>query len=371
MRNSTKGCKAFLACRNNKCVDAYIGSRCEKSDDCYSYNPFRGGVRCVEKRCVKPRFVGFGCSHNDHCWSGRCEGGRCAGQVPGGLCDPAKLVTCEKEFYCSTESGKCEPQKLEFMDCNDYKESRLPDWDVPEGSNYHVMCLGGLKCSGPVGRKKCISWRQGGKGASCNYERDRSAACRFGLSCNSRTNVCEDYYADYPDYPCINSPRNCSYIKEESCICQGRGQATCLVTLGFNKCNSAVAANAYRDCMAQYNCAFEPDILLAWELNVLDRETCTGRYCSNIVQQTSCCAMDGFGDLKYSAANIGPLSCGSNPGLAIFLVLLFMCIGFVLVVGIIVIIIAGVFIYLKKKNSYVNLTDSYNNDNFQNIDGNN
>jgi hypothetical protein len=93
---------------------------------------------------------------------------------------------------------KCKPQLSASEQCNDYEEAKLPDNEVREGSNFFVMCKGGLKCSGPIGNKKCVGWRNGDIGQPCNYAQDGDSTCRYGLNCHRTKNVCEDYYEENP-----------------------------------------------------------------------------------------------------------------------------------------------------------------------------
>ncbi len=57
--NSTKTCKAFLACRGGVCKKAHIGAACKVDTDCYAFNPLYGGTRCVQEKCIKPRYFVF------------------------------------------------------------------------------------------------------------------------------------------------------------------------------------------------------------------------------------------------------------------------------------------------------------------------
>jgi hypothetical protein len=82
---------------------------------------------------------------------------------------------------------------------------------------------------------------------------------------------------------------------------------------------------------------------------LIDKETWIGKYCSDLVLKTTCCTMEKYLELSYSPANFGPLSCYGNPGLAVFLVLLFLTIGVTMVVGVIIIVSLSVFIIIKRR----------------------
>jgi len=336
-----------LACRNNRCVSAGIGSSCETDTDCFSSNPQFGGTRCVNKRCIKPRYNGFGCSDNKHCYGDKCSGGVCSGIPYGQSCDPSKL-SCEYGLYCSSDSLKCEFQRNEGDYCGDYFNSDKPENLLNEGSNFMIICKGGLKCSGEKFRKYCIRWRAGMEGSPCNRDRDGSTGCRFGLTCGENSWVCGNYIDMYPTYPCIGSTKNCTFSDEEDCICEN-GKGTCKRTSSMFKCNYIEVANQYRDCVEKNNCPFERNLLLTWELSALDSDTCIGRNCAGNIIQSMCCGFAEYSNIKYSGAQIGTLNCGNNLGPIIVIVLLFIFFGFVAIIAIFIIIAVALFFIMRKK----------------------
>jgi hypothetical protein len=92
-----------LACRDGVCKKAHVGATCKVDTDCFAYNPLYGGTRCVENKCIKPRYNGYGCSNPRHCWSNECNFGRCSGLPYGAACDPTKLVSCVSFLpYCNS-----------------------------------------------------------------------------------------------------------------------------------------------------------------------------------------------------------------------------------------------------------------------------
>lgn len=71
---SSQRCKAFLACTRREgkyvCVNGHVGAYCQANEDCYgyatsSYPTRRGYVRCVNERCIIPRYNGYPCDHDD------------------------------------------------------------------------------------------------------------------------------------------------------------------------------------------------------------------------------------------------------------------------------------------------------------------
>jgi hypothetical protein len=86
------------------------------------------------------------------------------------------------------------------------------------------------------------------------------------------------------------------------------------------------------------------------ELNILDQETCIGKYCANEILQTLCCAFEGYSKLKYSPANLPPYCSTGNPGLAVFLVLFFLCLG-AIALGVVFIVVGGVIYFIIKRKT--------------------
>jgi len=242
--NSTLNCKTFLGCRNGKCVKAYMGTECKEDADCYASDIRWGGTRCVFNKCIKPRYNGLGCQTDRHCFSESCVGGRCSGNAAGFLCDPNK-ISCEQGYYCSLTTKTCQKQ-LELGDyCSDYATTNY------HGSNWNIICKGGLKCSGPPENEYCISYKTGLRGTPCNAQMDGDDSCKFGLRCSNRRRICVDMGEDVISWPCNGSPINCTYEKEELCICSRPGVGTCqrVFELYSPKCNFDAVANRYRDCI--------------------------------------------------------------------------------------------------------------------------
>jgi hypothetical protein len=167
-------------------------------------------------------------------------------------------------------------------------------------------------------------------------------------------------------YVCKGAQTNCSIVDEEVCICFGR-EPSCLRISDFGECGFIESANEFRKCIADNNCAYERDLFRSWELNVLDRNTCIGRYCGDIVLRTVCCAVKDYVAIKYSDANIGPLNCYSdNTGLNVVLALLFIFIGAVIVVGVVAIVFVVVYLIIKRRKQQEYFTYE-NQDEFQTL----
>jgi len=351
-------CKAFLACRNGKCVKAYMGTECEKDEDCYASDIRFGGTRCVNKRCIKPRYSGGSCSDDKHCFGGECRGGVCTGNGEGALCEPTK-ISCAAGLYCSATTRTCQKQ-LQIGDyCSDYAT------DASHGSNWNVICRGGLKCSGPPQNEYCIRWKQGLKGTPCNAQFDGDDSCQFGLVCSGRRRICIDIQDDWPTWPCDGSPKNCTYQGEELCICTrpGVGQCQRVFELYSPKCNFDSIAQRYRDCISRNNCPFESG-LTSMEINSLDPDTCAGKFCSNDLLGAICCGFQNYANDRFSPANMPPYCSNSNPALAVFLVLFFLCLGSIVLIVILVIVAAlGFYFYKMRKGAGAGDNAIYANNN--------
>jgi len=338
-------CKSFLACRNGKCTKAYMGAECNQDDDCYANDIRFGGTRCVDKKCIKPRYNGMGCREDRHCFGGNCRGGVCSGNDENALCDPEK-ISCNQGLYCSKTTRTCQKQ-LGIADyCSDYATSNS------HGSNWNVICKGGLKCSGPTDNEYCVQWKVGLKGTPCNAQFDGDDTCQFGLVCSNRRRICIDLQDDWPEWPCNGSPKNCTYQGEELCICSTRpgvGECKRVYELYTPRCNFDAVANRFRDCVTRNNCPHENNILNAMEINVLDPETCVGKYCGNDLLSTVCCGFANYVNDKFSPANMPPYCSNSNPALAVFLVLFFLCLGSIILMVILAIVGALGFYFYKMK----------------------
>jgi len=75
-----------------------------------------------------------------------------------------------------------------------------------------------------------------------------------------------------------------------------------------------------------------------------------GRFCSSEVLNSVCCGYSGYTQFAYTPANMPPF-CGSNPGLAIFLVLFFLCVGSIFMV-IVFAIVGGLSFYFLRKRAH-------------------
>jgi len=319
-----------------------MGTDCKEDADCFGST--MAGTRCVNNVCIKPRYNGLGCSNDRHCYSGQCSGGRCSGMALGFMCDPDK-VSCNQGLYCSATTSTCTPQLGLGDYCSDYKTTNY------HGSNWNVICKGGLKCSGPPQNEYCISYKTGLKGTPCNAQMDGDDSCKFGLTCSRRRRICVDMGEDIISWRCNGSPVNCTYENEEMCICSRPGVGACqkVFELYSPKCNFDAAANKYRDCIAENNCAFEPSTVGGMEINVLDRETCIGKFCGGEVLSAVCCGYQGFVAFRYSPANMPPYCSNSNPALAVFLVLFFLCLGSIALIAIIAVVAALAYYFIKVK----------------------
>lgn len=64
---SLRRCKAFLQCHEYTytCQPGHVGASCELDSDCFLNEGTEEGIRCVQGRCIKPKYSGFGCEYNE------------------------------------------------------------------------------------------------------------------------------------------------------------------------------------------------------------------------------------------------------------------------------------------------------------------
>jgi len=221
---------------------------------------------------------------------------------------------------------KCERQLGEGDYCTYFGENNDDESKIEQGSNFMVICKGGLKCMGPYQRKACFQYRNGDVGTPCSWERDRSQACKFGLVCGF-DGKCGNYLEMYPSYQCNGSPKNCTFAGDEGCICDGALKSVCKKTSDATQCGFNKVATDYRNCLARFNCAYEKNFLNSWTLDIFDRDSCMGKNCGNLARNLMCCAFDKYNTERYSYYQIGPLGCNVS-GILITLLIVFLLIVF-------------------------------------------
>jgi len=271
----------------------------------------------------------------------------CAGKLFGDSCDPKMLVQCNQGLYCDVFTNKCERQLGEGDFCSYFGENNDDESRIAQGSNFMVVCKGGLKCMGPYQRKACFKYRAGDVGYPCNWDRDRNQACKFGLVCGF-DGKCGNYFDVYPSYQCNGAKRNCTFAGDEGCICDSSpNSATCKKTTDVTQCGFNRVANEYRDCLSRNNCAYEKNFLLSWTLDVFDGDSCMGKNCGGLSRTLMCCAFEKYNTERYSYYQIGPLGCNIS-GILITLLIVFLFIVFVSIA--IIVILGGVIGFLLWKN---------------------
>lgn len=292
----------------------------------------------------KKRYNGFSCQINDHCYSQFCDRGTCSGAQIGENCDPAQLVTCDRGLFCSNTLKTCVRQKKLNEPCYDYFPQ--PWWQIPEGSNFMVICEAGTFCTTTqqnisLSTCKPIYYRKDGESCSVNMD------CYFGYRCfNSK---CERWPQN--DIPC--SPRNCSSRNYEQCVCDG-SNSVCRATANSN-CDYIKAVGDWTDCWRKFNCHWERNVLNALLTEIFQPETCMGKNCGWIPRSNLCCRYRDFDYTSYSDSNSRPIGCGSTSALNVVLVVLIL-----LVVSIIVVVATVLGIYLwqrRRQQSFEKLPD--------------
>ena len=202
-------CKVFNVCKNNKCKEAKIGDECEKDVDCYLSRGTEQSITCIKNKCSKRRYNGESCDVNEQvnknliemfklfflkCFSGICIGNFCKGKGKGEICDSTKLVECDSGLFCSKITNACIPQLEENEDCHDHVDNSIKDpRQLPEGSNFMIMCKGGFMCMGDTKQRKCRPFRGGSIGSYCDFSMNRHYECEFGLQCDKISKKCIDH----------------------------------------------------------------------------------------------------------------------------------------------------------------------------------
>jgi len=337
-------CKWFYLCKQNKCVSASIGSSCVVKEDCFGQA--EESLRCVNNKCVKPKYPSFQCSDSQECWTGTCINGICSGRPLAAACSPRNMAECDKGLYCSTRTSTCVPQLNTLDFCTDY----VWEADIPQGANYNVMCPGGNVCLGPNATQVCRPYKIGTIGTGCNALRDGNDACEFGLFCNPSKGICEVPNLKYPTFGCQGS-RNCSFVAGESCLCEDGSTTvgTCRTRTDRVKCDLDGIMNEYRQCMTDFNCAYEKNFLFSFFTDALDGKTCLGKNCANIAKKYMCCALPSYNNVKWSQASSDVLNCGGSSGsngvVIAFFILFFLCCG----VGALIGIGIGIYFFIKNR----------------------
>lgn len=63
-----KKCKIFTVCNQTEsiCRKGSIGDYCLTNSDCFLSGGTVEGIRCVQNKCIRPRYNGFVCSTNEN-----------------------------------------------------------------------------------------------------------------------------------------------------------------------------------------------------------------------------------------------------------------------------------------------------------------
>jgi hypothetical protein len=320
-------CKTFSVCNQTDgfCRSAAIGDYCQVSTDCFLSGGTEEGVRCVQNKCTKPRYSGYACTVNQHCFSNQCSRGRCVGRNFNDPCNPTNVVECDQNLFCSFSTKKCQRQLVLNETCGIHLENaEIDPRSVPDGSNFNILCKGGMMCMGEKDNKKCLWYRNGDVDTPCNFQRDRHNGCKFGLQCNSQTNKC--YVHGGSTTPCPGETRGCS--TNERCVCSGNnGAGKCTYTSGSNdECQFHQTAQKWLQCSIDYNCPLDSkNYFNRWLVDVFSPETCMGKNCGGIPKQYLCCALKnqaGNKDSEYQIGQIQNFCVSDSPLWIIFIILL-------------------------------------------------
>jgi hypothetical protein len=102
------------------------------------------------------------------------------------------------------------------------------------------------------------------------------------------------------------------------------------------------------------------------ELNVLEKETCIGKFCSEGVIESVCCAFEKFAQIKYSPGNtITEFCLKDNLRILIFftvIIIFLLTIFVVLIITFIIFMILVILIMCLKKRKETNFSIYVNND---------
>jgi len=366
--SSSKRCKAFLTCtrRDGKyiCVEGHVGAYCQANEDCYGYatDSFpvrRGYVKCVNERCIIPRYNGYRCNHNDQCHSGVCKNGICDGFGLGETCDPALPAQCKKGLYCSYKRRICIEQLKLGSSCDDFEgwdDNRWNENNVPVGSNFYVMCEAGTKCLGRMNQRTCKRYHYLKDGEQCEDDNQ----CLWGSSCQGITDKkCAPRTSRW-QIPCNGSPRNCSVVDSESCLCKEDGETGVCVKRWDSKCDTQAYYQRWRDCWEKNGCPLyhESEIFISWTTDVFSKSTCMGSKCGHIAKEFLCCGIKTQYSEKLNWAHLGPLDCGLTGGQIALVVLGTLGFGLLFII-LIAAAIVGLIIWKKRRDAAFERLEDY------------
>jgi len=194
-------------------------------------------------------------------------------------------------------------------------------------------------------KKKC-SWKKcylvGNKGL--NEDCDDEFECALGLTCRSSGNLKNSCLRPLRLGLCINSGKNCT--RDEWCICgEGGAQNDCKAIYNPS-CRESETAKRWNECWKANNCPLEKNMLIAFFIDIFQKETCLGKNCGNIPQDYACCSLKSYEGVNFSPVGAYSLYCGNVAG-----TILPILIGVALLVSQIV-LVALLITYIVLRNRY-------------------
>jgi len=165
-----------------------------------------------------------------------------------------------------------------------------------------------------------------------------SSECLIGLGCRGNPSRCQLAITSN----CPKSPRNCTF--NEICVC-GSSENECRTSFQGG-CRDNDIARKWNECWKQNNCPLETNLLLAFFVDVFQRETCLGKNCGTIAEGWACCRFKSFEGLEFTPAGAGNLPCGNIAGTILPILL-----GITIIISQVV-LIALLITYVVLRNRY-------------------
>jgi len=205
-----------------------------------------------------------------------------------------------------------------------------------------VICPGGSQCIEKKNSltKKCYLVNN----KVINEECEDESECVLGLTCRTSGGTKFNCLRPLRQGLCINSGRNCT--REEWCICGENGGQNDCKAIYNPSCRESDTAKRWNNCWKDNNCPLERNMLIAFFIDIFQKETCLGKNCGDIPINYACCSLKSYEGLSYSPVGAYSLYCGNIAG-----TILPILIGVGLVISQII-LVAILITYIVLRNRY-------------------
>jgi hypothetical protein len=175
----TKRCKIYSTCsKENLCKNSDINDPCQEDTDCFLSK--EKNIKCINNKCIRPKYNGFECFSNEECFSNFCSNNYCSSKDLNS-CNPESFNGCDEGFFCSKQ-GHCTESLLQNQNCsNVFFNSDIKPILQLDGSNFMSVCKPGFICLGTNNSdQKCVPYRNAKINEKCNFERNSHLECDWG-----------------------------------------------------------------------------------------------------------------------------------------------------------------------------------------------